>query len=94
MSALIEKSLTEIHAMLMAKEVTATEAVKACLEQIAKSEPETKALLHTCNDEALKQAEEMDAAGPDASKPLWGVPVVIKDALATNGIPTTAGPNP
>ncbi|WP_320175953.1 Asp-tRNA(Asn)/Glu-tRNA(Gln) amidotransferase subunit GatA [Maridesulfovibrio sp.] len=91
MSALIEKSLTEIHAMLMAKEVTATEAVKACLEQIAKSEPETKALLHICNEEALKQSEEMDAASPDSSKPLWGVPVVIKDALATKGVPTTAG---
>ena len=91
MSALIEKSLTEIHAMLMAKEATATEAVKACLDQIAKSEPETKALLHTCNEEALKQAEELDAAGPDASKPLWGIPVVIKDALATKGVPTTAG---
>lgn len=91
MSALIEKSLTEIHAMLMAKEVTATEAVKACLDQIAKSEPETKALLHTCNEEALKQAEELDAAGPDASKPLWGIPVVVKDALATKGVPTTAG---
>ncbi|WP_319779354.1 Asp-tRNA(Asn)/Glu-tRNA(Gln) amidotransferase subunit GatA [Maridesulfovibrio sp.] len=91
MSALIEKSLTEIHAMLMAKEVTVTEAVKACLDQIAKSEPETKALLAVCNEEALKQAEEMDAAGPDASKPLWGVPVVIKDALATKGVPTTAG---
>ncbi|WP_321403286.1 Asp-tRNA(Asn)/Glu-tRNA(Gln) amidotransferase subunit GatA [Maridesulfovibrio sp.] len=91
MSALIEKSLTEIHAMLMAKEVTVTEAVKACLDQIAKSEPETKALLAVCNEEALKQAEEMDVAGPDASKPLWGVPVVIKDALATKGVPTTAG---
>lgn len=91
MSSLIEKSLTEIHTMLMAKEVTATEAVNACLEQITKSEPVTKALLHICNEEALKQAEEMDAAGPDASKPLWGVPVVIKDALATKGVPTTAG---
>ncbi len=91
MSSLIEKSLTEIQAMLQAKETTATEAVKACLEQIEKTEPVTKALLATCNEEALKQAEEMDAAGPDASKPLWGVPVVVKDAITTKGVPTTAG---
>lgn len=77
--------------MLMAKEVTATEAVKACLSRIEETEPETKALLAVNADEALKLAEEMDSNGPDASKPLWGVPVVIKDALATKGIPTTCG---
>jgi aspartyl-tRNA(Asn)/glutamyl-tRNA(Gln) amidotransferase subunit A len=31
----------------------------------------------------------LDAAGPDASKPLWGVPLVIKDVLATKDVPTT-----
>ncbi len=91
MSTLIEKSLSEIYSMLMDKEVTAVEAVKACLEQIDKTEPETKALLAVCAEEALKQAEEMDAQGPDSSKPLWGVPVVVKDVLATKGVPTTAG---
>jgi aspartyl-tRNA(Asn)/glutamyl-tRNA(Gln) amidotransferase subunit A len=33
----------------------------------------------------------MDARGPDAQKPLWGVPVIIKDVLATVGMPTTCG---
>ena len=91
MSLLIEKSLTEIHSMLMAKEVTATEAVKACLARIEETEPETKALLAISGEEALKIAAEMDQQGPDSSKPLWGVPVVIKDVLATKDIPTTCG---
>ncbi|WP_320170394.1 Asp-tRNA(Asn)/Glu-tRNA(Gln) amidotransferase subunit GatA [Maridesulfovibrio sp.] len=91
MSSLIEKSLTELHAMLMGREVTVVETVKACLERIAATEPETKALLTVCADEAISLAEKMDAQGPDSSKPLWGVPVVIKDVLTTKGVPTTCG---
>ncbi|MBI9111605.1 Asp-tRNA(Asn)/Glu-tRNA(Gln) amidotransferase subunit GatA [Maridesulfovibrio ferrireducens] len=91
MSSLIEKSLTEIHSLLIAGEVTAVDAVKACLQQIEKTEPQIKALLAKNGEEALKQAEEMDKQGPDSSKPLWGVPVVIKDVLATKDITTTCG---
>ncbi|SMF38784.1 Asp-tRNA(Asn)/Glu-tRNA(Gln) amidotransferase subunit GatA [Desulfovibrio gilichinskyi] len=91
MSSIIEKSLTEIHSLLIAGEVTAVDAVKACLQQIEKTEPQIKALLAQNGEEALKLAAEMDKQGPDASKPLWGVPVVIKDVLATKGITTTCG---
>lgn len=41
-------------------------------------------------EEALAQARTMDAQGPDAKRPLWGVPVIIKDVLATVGMPTNS----
>lgn len=91
MPQLFELSLTEIRDRLRAGEVTATEATTACLERIAATEPLIDALLHSDGEGALANARAMDALGPDASKPLWGVPVTIKDVLATKGMPTTCG---
>ncbi|BDQ35236.1 Asp-tRNA(Asn)/Glu-tRNA(Gln) amidotransferase subunit GatA [Pseudodesulfovibrio portus] len=89
MSELYTKTLSQVAAMLGSGEVTAVEAVRACLDRIEATEPEVKALLTVTGEQALKQAEAMDAAGPDAAKPLWGVPVVLKDLLATKDVKTT-----
>jgi len=89
MSELYTKTLTEVAAQLQSGEVTATEAVKSCLGRIETTEPQVKALITVIGDEAMKEAEAKDAAGPDASQPLWGVPIVLKDLLATKGTKTT-----
>lgn len=89
MSELFTKTLTEVAAQLQSGEVKAVDAVKSCLGRIDATEPKVKALITTLTDEAVKEAEAMDAAGPDASRPLWGVPIVLKDLLATKGVHTT-----
>jgi len=89
MSELYMKTLTEMAELLQSKEVTVAEAVKDCLDRIEATEPEVKALITVTGDEAMKLAGVMDGEGPDASKPLWGVPIVLKDLLATKGIKTT-----
>lgn len=91
MSELFSLSLTRVRDLLRLGEVSAQDATKSCLERIAATEPRLEALLHVAADEAMAQARAMDARGPDAAKPLWGVPVVIKDVLATAGMPTTCG---
>ncbi|MBD5627501.1 MAG: Asp-tRNA(Asn)/Glu-tRNA(Gln) amidotransferase subunit GatA [Desulfovibrio sp.] len=83
-------TLTEAATALQKKELTARAAVSACLDRIAATEPAIGALLHVDADGALARAEELDAQGPRADRPLWGVPVTVKDALSTKGIPTTA----
>lgn len=83
-------TLTEAASALQRKEISATEAVRACLSRIAATEPAIGALLHVDADGALARAEELDAQGPRPDRPLWGVPVTVKDALSTKGIPTTA----
>ncbi|WP_272700532.1 Asp-tRNA(Asn)/Glu-tRNA(Gln) amidotransferase subunit GatA [Desulfovibrio sp. Fe33] len=91
MSELYTKTLSEIAALLQSGEIKVVEVVKHCLDRIEATEPKVKALITVMGEEAMKEAEAMDAAGPDASKPLWGVPVVLKDLLASKGVKTTCG---
>ncbi len=91
MSQLFHHSLTQVRDRLRTGEITAQDATTACLERITATEPIVEALLHVAGEEALAQARAMDAKGPDAARPLWGVPVIIKDVLATVGMPTTCG---
>lgn len=91
MNDIVALSLTEVRQRLANKELKAEEAVKACVEQIQTTEPAIHALLATRLDEAVEEARGMDKAGPQADKPLWGVPVTVKDALCTKGLTTTAG---
>ncbi len=83
-------SLIDIRDRLAKGEVSAESVTRACLDRIQATEPALHALLHV-REEALEEARKLDAAGPDPSRPLWGVPVTLKDVLATRGTPTTAG---
>ena len=91
MSDLYTKSLSEIRTHLLSREVSAEEAVSSCLARIDATEPKIQALLNLQREEALATAKAMDAAGPDADKPLWGVPVTVKDVLCTKDVTTTCG---
>lgn len=91
MSELYTKTLTEVAALLQSGEVKAVEAVRDCLGRIEATEPKIKALITILGEEALAQAEAMDAEGPDATKQLWGVPIILKDLLVAKGVKTTCG---
>ena len=84
-------SLSEIRAKLADKTVIAAEVTESALARIDATEPKVKALLSLQAEEARALAKSLDAAGPDPAKPLWGVPLVIKDVLAVKGAPTTCG---
>ncbi len=64
--------------------------VNQCLDVIENTEKDVHALLNVSKEYALQKAKEFDAKGYDSSKPLFGVPVTIKDVICTKGIPTTA----
>ena len=83
-------SLSACASALKKGELKATEVTAACLERILETEDEINALLHVDAEGAIELAEKMDSEGPDPAKPLWGVPVTVKDALVTKDMPTTA----
>jgi len=91
MSDIIRLSLTEVRDRLARREITAQAAVAACLSRIKATEGRLNAVLHLSAEDALAQAKAMDAAGPDADKRLWGVPVLVKDAICVKDAPTTCG---
>lgn len=91
MNNLADKTLMQIRDLLAAGEVKVQEAVKACLTRISSTESRIKALISLDSEQALKQAKQMDKSGPDPEKPLWGVPITIKDVICTRDFPTTCG---
>lgn len=90
MNDIYSLSLTETIKLLRQKKLSVSKVVSACLEHIKKTEPQIAALLTIDGEQALEQAASMDAEGPRPGQPLWGIPLVVKDAISTGGIRTTA----
>ena len=92
MSSLHSLSLCAIREALAKGEVTATEAASACLARIHETDGALGAILPWISEEAvLEQTKALDANGPDPAKPLWGVPIAVKDCICVKGFATTAG---
>lgn len=91
MQDIIHKSLLEISQDLKQRRVSVREVVQACFKRIDETEPKINALLSMDRESTLVQARKMDDLGPDPDKPLWGVPITIKDVICTRDFPTTCG---
>lgn len=85
-------TLTELRASLRRGDVTSVAVTEAMLDRIVTLDNSLRCYLTITDELALEQAAAADvrlARGDDA--PLLGVPVAIKDIIATAGVPTTAG---
>ena len=85
-------SLTELREALRKGETTSVAATQAMLDQIVAVDNEVKSYLTVTDELALEQAQAADvrrASGEDT--PLLGVPIGVKDIIATKGVQTTAG---
>src|SRR6185503_14854535 len=87
-------SIGELRDALLAGRVTSAELTRAYLARIAaydRAGPMLNAVREV-NPDALTIAEKLDAAKPDPRLLLWGIPVLIKDNIATGDSQhTTAG---
>ncbi len=85
-------TIEEALAGLRAGDFSSVELTQAYLDRIAAVDGEIRAYLTVTASQALAQAQQADdrrRQGDDA--PLLGVPLAIKDVLATEGVETTCG---
>ncbi|MGY4500311.1 amidase [Bradyrhizobium sp. GM24.11] len=86
--------MSDIIEALAGGRVTATALTKAYLARIAAYDRNGPALnsVRALNPDALAIAAKLDGARPSAKRPLAGVPILVKDNIATSDKqPTTAG---
>ena len=90
---MINKTAVEMSEALAKGETTSVALTQAHLDQITSVDSKVKAFLHVDTAGALAQAKAVDAkiAAGEKLSPLAGIPLALKDILAQEGVPTTAG---
>jgi amidase len=76
--------------LIRAGKLSATEVVQAFIAQIERVNPKVNAVVTFLPEQALQQARAFDKRKPK-NLPLGGLPIAIKDVIATKGVRTTWG---
>jgi aspartyl-tRNA(Asn)/glutamyl-tRNA(Gln) amidotransferase subunit A len=90
---LYQRTIRELHQMLIDREVSAVELAESVLGQIGTVGEKTKAYLAVTRELALRQAKDADErlrASRDV-RPLTGIPIALKDVLCVKDVVSTAG---
>ena len=86
MTKLRNKSISELHRLLVEKKVTPLELVEDCIEGI--KEDKCNSFEATCFDKAREEAKKITSVGEEER--LKGIPYLCKDNYSTKGVETSA----
>ncbi|HVJ13111.1 MAG TPA: amidase family protein, partial [Burkholderiales bacterium] len=84
------KPARELARLLRARKISATEVMRAFIAQIERINPKVNAIVTFLPEDGLKAAKALDRK-KDFSKPFAGLPIAMKDVIATKGVRTTWG---
>jgi len=90
----LKKRVYEISHLVKKKELSVKEVVEFFLDRIKKIDSKLNAFLYVCEKEAILQAEEIQKkinSGELQNSKIAGIPIAIKDNIATYKIRTTCG---
>jgi aspartyl-tRNA(Asn)/glutamyl-tRNA(Gln) amidotransferase subunit A len=90
---LFQRTIRELHQMLIDREISSVELTESVLGQIAAVGEKTKAYLVITRELALRQARAADErlrANRNVT-PLTGIPIALKDVLCVEDVESTAG---
>ena len=88
MEDLAKLSIAELGDLYRRNEILPVEVVQAYIDRISEREASVKAFLQVFPEEALELARDLEDSSPDG-RPLFGIPIAVKDNICTRGLPTT-----
>jgi len=84
------QSAKKLARLVRARQLSATEVVRAFIAQIERVNPKVNAIVTFLPEQALKEAKALDRKN-GKKPPLAGLPIAYKDLVPTKGIRTTFG---
>lgn len=90
---LLSMTISEMAPKIRAGEVSPVELTEAALAEAHRQQPKLNSFITIMDDQAMGQARELEEAlsRGEYRGPLHGIPIGIKDNIATAGIRTTVG---
>ena len=84
-------TIHELRHELRRGDLTSTQLTQTLFDRIEDTDGEIGSYLTVCRDRGMAEARAADErlANGDASSPLLGIPLALKDVLLTEGVPTT-----
>ena len=89
----LKMTISELAPKIRNKEISPVELIEAALTEADRLQPKLNSFITLLHEQAMDQARESETAlsRGDYRGPLHGIPIGLKDNLATAGITTTVG---